>query len=322
LQSRAVRRPKQTEKTKSETTTTPRVKKTAAPSTSGVGKATVKANREMDAADQLVAMINTTLKLAEKSDSMSGGFLKDLAKLQKKLGGHLTAAKMQHWLDNADNSKAMDVISSLRLAKKKLTALTEVLNMWQNKKASANDLQAALEVLSVENVGIADELKLEVVRRRVATAVEEHNYSQALQIINLTSTSEQGLKKLLDENKVPSSTIEDFQATVLVQHFSKLLRLEADSADDDDDKAIEAGIQRLRGFVDAIDDCGHMGSKSSSLSQQFQVVKTLLHCDTQTEDPSKRLMIVYFKCTTFFVDVETYTRIHVNLKLGQEGCRG
>jgi hypothetical protein len=145
-----------------------------------------------------------------------------------------------------------------------------------------------------------------------------------LQIINLTSTSEQGLKKLLDENKVPSSTIEDFQATVLVQRFSKLLRLEADSAmdADDDDKAIEAGIQRLRGFVDAIDDCGDMGSKSSSLSQQFQVVKTLLHCETQTEDPSKRLMIVYFKCTTFFVDVETYTRIHVNLKLGQGGRRG
>ena len=73
--------PNKPKKKKSETTTTPRVKKTAAPSTSGVGKATVKANREMDAADQLVAMINTTLKLAEKSDSMSGGFLKDLAKL-------------------------------------------------------------------------------------------------------------------------------------------------------------------------------------------------------------------------------------------------
>ena len=272
----------------------------------------MKANREMDAADQLVAMINTTLKLAEKSDSMSGGFLKDLAKLQKKLGGHLTAAKMQHWLDNADNSKAMDVISSLRLAKKKVTAVMEVLNMWQNKKASANVLQAALEVLSAEGVGIADELKLEVVRRRVATAVEEHNYSQALQMINLTSTSEQGLKKLVDENIVPLRTIEDFQATVLVQHFSKLLRLEADSAADDDDenKAIEAGIQRLRGFVDAIDDCGHMGSKSSSLSQQFQVVKTLLHCDVHTEDPSKRHMIVYFKCTTLFLMLK---RIHESM---------
>jgi hypothetical protein len=108
------------------------------------------------------------------------------------------------------------------------------------------------------------------------------------------------------------STIQDFQATVLVQHFSKLLRFKANSAPDDDDEnmAAEAGIEALRGFVDAFDACGDMGSKSSSLSQQFQVVKTLLHCDVQTEDPSKRHMIVYFKCTTLFLMLK---RIHESM---------
>ena len=88
---------------------------------------------------------------------------------------------------------------------------------------------------------------------------------------------------------IPLDTIQDFQATVLVQYLSKLLRLEAKSATDDDDEttAAESGIQAVRGFVDAFDACGDMGSKSVSLSQQFQVVKTLLHCDAQTEDSGK-----------------------------------
>jgi len=185
----------------------------------------------------------------------------------------------------------MDAISNLQSAKKKLTALMEVISTWQNKNASADDLQAALLVLSAEGIRIADDVQLDVVRRRVAIAVEERNYTRALQLLSLSSTSEQGLRHIADENLVPLSTIQDFQATVLVQHFSKLLRFKANSAPDDDDEnmAAEAGIEALRGFVDAFDACGDMGSKSSSLSQQFQVVKTLLHCDVQTEDAVQTL---------------------------------
>ena len=82
---------------------------------------------------------------------------------------------MQAWLENANNSKAMDAISNLQSAKKKLTAIMEVISTWQNKNASADDLQAVLLVLSAEGIRIADDVQLDVVRRRVAIAVEERS---------------------------------------------------------------------------------------------------------------------------------------------------
>jgi hypothetical protein len=153
---------------------TPRTKKQRSTKPSG-GKAAAKANKEMDAADLLVAAMETTIKVAEKSALVGDLSVKDMGKQLKKIAGQLTPAKMQAWLENADNSKAMDAISNLQSAKKKLTALMEATSTWQNKAASADDLQAALLVLTAEGIRIADDVQLDVVRRRVVMAVEEPN---------------------------------------------------------------------------------------------------------------------------------------------------